>query len=385
MSELVTTTYRETGNIYERIGVRTIINAMGATTRVGGTLMPREVLEAMISASQNFVVIPELNAAVGRKIAELTGAEDGYVTAGSAAAMLVAVAACIAGTDPAKVRKLPQTEGMANEVIIHRMHRIGYDQMFRAAGGKFVEIGMPRGTDAWELEEAISERTACVVYIDSPVTGPGVMDFDLLVEIAHRRGVPVVVDAASTLPPKSHITRWIERGADLAIYSGGKGIRGPQDSGLLAGRADLIEAARANGSPNNAVGRAAKVSKESMAGLYVALERFANHDHEAEHAEQVRTAQLIHDALVERDDVRLDLTTDPDAYPAPVVAIYPSDGAGWSPKGLGDALAAGEPSIHCKVEWNRVEVHTHCLQPGEPATVADEINSVLDWWGAARV
>lgn len=379
MSEAVEEIRRELGgSIYERIGVRTIINAMGATTRVGGTLMPPEVLEAMISASTAFVHVEELNRAVGRKIAEVTGAEDGYVTAGSAAAMLVSVAACIAGTDPAKVRKLPESDGMANEVIIHRMHRIGYDQMFRAAGGKFVEIGMPRGTEPWELESAITDKTACVVYIDSPITGPGVLEFEKVVEIAHDHNIPVIVDAASTLPPKEHITRWIAAGADLAIYSGGKGIRGPQDSGVLAGRADLIEAARANGSPRNAVGRAAKVSKEAMAGLYVALERFARHDHDAEHAMHERQAQLVHDALCDRDDVSLRLTTDKDAYPAPVLALFPSDGARWTPAWLGSRLANGEPSIHCKIEWNRLEVHTHCLQDGEPEQIAEALNRELD-------
>lgn len=378
MVEQIEAIRRTEPGIYDRIGVQTIINATGATTRVGGTLMPPEVLEAMISASRSFVAIDELNRAVGRKIAEVTGAEDGYVTAGSAAGMLVSVAACIAGTDPAKVSRLPNSEGMANEVIIHRMHRIGYDQMFRAAGGRFVEIGMPRGTEPWELEDAIGERTACVVYVDSPVTGPGVLDFGSVVEIANRHDIPVIVDAASTLPPKSHITRWIDRGADLVIYSGGKGIRGPQDSGLLAGRADLIEAARANGSPRNAVGRAAKVSKEAMAGLYVALERFATHDHDADHAAHTRQAEFMHDALVDRDDVRLRLTTDPDAYPAPVLAIFPSDGAKWTPAGLNDRLVSGEPPIHCKLEWDRIEVHTHCLQDGEPEQIVEAINRALD-------
>jgi L-seryl-tRNA(Ser) seleniumtransferase len=340
--------------------------------------MPQEIIDAMISASKSFVVIDELNRAVGKKIAEITGAEDGYVTAGSAAAMLLAVAACIAGTDPVKIRKLPNSEGMANEVVIHRMQRIGYDQMFRAAGGRFVEIGMPRRTEEWELEDAIGEQTACVIWIDSPATAPGPLAFDKVVEIAHRYHVPVVVDAASTLPPMHHITRWIEQGADLAIYSGGKGIRGPQDTGLLAGRADLIAAARANGSPNSAVGRAAKVSKEAMAGLYVALERFARHDHEAEHAERLEMAQRIARGIQSRDDLRLEVDGDPENHPMPVVKLYPTTGASWTPAGLSDALQSGEPAIFVKVELDHLGIHTHTLEIGEPEQIAEAVGAAVE-------
>ena len=218
---------KQAEGVYDRLGVRTIINASGATTAVGGSLMPEEVALAMIEASKSFVSITELNAAVGGKIAEATGAEAGYVTAGSAAGMLLSVAACITGTDPVKINRLPNSDGMANEVIIHRMHRINYDIMFRAAGGKLVEIGIPRGTDVWELENAINEKTACVAYIDSPSTAWGALDFETVVEIARKHNVPVIVDAASTLPPLDHLRRWIRWGADLVIYSGGKvcGVR----------------------------------------------------------------------------------------------------------------------------------------------------------------
>ncbi len=370
---------RQTPTIYDRIGVRTIINAAGATTAVGGTLMPPEVIEAMIDASRGFVVIDEMNRAIGEKIAEVTGAQAGMVTAGSAASMLVSVAACIAGVDPAKIRKLPHSEGMANEVIIHRAHRIHYDQMFQAAGGRLVEIGIVRGTYRWELEDAISEKTACITYIDSPHVGPGALPFETVVEVARKSEIPVIVDAASTLPPKGHITRWIDRGADMVIYSGGKGIRGPQDTGLLAGRADLIEAARANGHPSSSVGRAAKVSKEAMAGLFVALERFQLHDHEQDHAYHLLQAEQIRETLEIRDDVRCELIGDPEIHPAPIVALFPADGATWNASALADALEAGEPSIHCKREHNGIQVHTHCLQPGDPEQIIESITAVLEF------
>jgi D-glucosaminate-6-phosphate ammonia-lyase len=380
---MVQTQPAQAQSVYDRLGVPTIINASGATTTVGGTLMPEEVVQAMIEASRNFVAVEDLNVAVGKRIAEATGAEAGYVTAGSAAGMLLAVAACITGTDPVKVNRLPDTHGMANEVIIHRVQRINYDIMFRAAGGKLVEIGIPRGTDVWELENAISERTACVAYIDSPSTAWGALPFETVVEVAHRHNVPVIVDAASTLPPLDHLRRWIRDGADLVIYSGGKGIRGPQDSGLLAGRADLIEAARANGSPNRGVGRAAKVSKEAMAGLAVALERFLTHDHDADFADQLKMAEAVRDALAGRDDVQVDLTADPEEYPAPVLKVWPSAGAGWQPAAISQALRASEPPIHCKVEQGKLEVNTHCLMPGEAEQIAETLTSILDRWSSA--
>src|SRR4051794_2808347 len=318
-------------DIYDRIGVKTLINGRGATTAVGGSLMRPEGTAAMAEAAKAFVVVEDLNAKGGEKIAEVTGAEAGYVTAGSAAGMLIAVAACIAGTDPVKIAKLPQSDGLKNEVIAHRAHRINYDQMYRAAGGKIVEIGVPYETQIWELEHAITDKTACITYVDSRNTGKGAIDFPALVEISHAHGLPVVVDAASTIPPLDHLKRWIREGADLVIYSGGKGIRGPQDSGLLAGRADLIEAARANGNPNAAVGRGMKVSKEAMVGLWMALSLLPEIDHAADHRAHKAQAERLHDALVERDDLRVTVEDDWEEWPAPVVRIFPKNGA-WSPK-----------------------------------------------------
>ncbi|MCA9861152.1 MAG: aminotransferase class V-fold PLP-dependent enzyme, partial [Thermomicrobiales bacterium] len=219
--------------IYDRIGVRSIINGRGPTTIVGGSLMEPEVLAAMAEAATRFVDIEELNRAVGQRIAEVTGAEAGYVACGSAAAMALAVAACIAGTDPVKIDALPDSDGLANEIILHRAHRIPYDRMYRAGGGRLVLIGTWEQTDPRELEEAITDRTAAVAFNQSQYCGPGALSFDQVVEIAHARNVPVIVDAASTLPPVNHLRIWIERGADLVIYSGGKGIRGPQETSLL--------------------------------------------------------------------------------------------------------------------------------------------------------
>ena len=364
-------------SIYGELGVQTIINASGATTAVSGTLMAPEVAQAMLEASRAFVVIDELNAKVGEKIAAVTGAEAGYVTCGSAAAMAIAAAACIAGSDPARIRQLPNSEGMANELIVHRAHRIGYDQMFRVGGAKLVEIGMPALTERWELEDSINERTAGVVYVDSPSTGDNALDIHTVVEIAHLHNLPVIVDAASTLPPTSHLTRWITWGADLVIYSGGKGIRGPQDSGILAGRKDLIAAAVLNGNPHRGIGRGMKVSKESLVGLAVALDLFMNRDHDRDFEAHREQAQVVFDAFVGRADVSCEMMADQDAYPAPIVFIRPVDRQ-WNPQNVQHELQHGSPRIYAKVERGGVSINTHCLQSGEPKQVIARLHAVLD-------
>ena len=162
---------------------------------------------------------------------------------------MLQAAACIAGSDPVRMRQLPDTEGMKNEIIIQTMHRFPYDQAYRAAGAKLVEISNYLFSHPWELEGAINERTAAVAYLCAPFSSRRVIPLDQVCEIAHARDVPVIVDAASMLPPRKNLYRYLRDGADMVVFSGGKGVRGPQGAGILCGRRDLIEAAAANGSP----------------------------------------------------------------------------------------------------------------------------------------
>jgi L-seryl-tRNA(Ser) seleniumtransferase len=363
--------------IYREIGVRTIINGRGATTAVGGTLMHPDVLAAMADAARAFVVLDELNERVGERIAKLTGMPAGYVTCGSAAAMLLAAAACIAGSDPDRIRRLPDSDGMPNEIIIHRAHRINYDQMLRVGGGRLVEIGTPDRTEPEELERAINANTAAVFYVDSRHTHPGALDFPTVVAIAHAHDIPVIVDAASTIPPVDHLRQWGRWGADLVIYSGGKGLRGPQDSGLVAGRADLIAAARANGNPYAAVGRGAKVSKEAMAGLWKAIDIFLQTDHEAEYRRHLAQAEAICASLADRDDVRCRVDSDWEAWPAPMVTISPAPGATWQPSAVRAALFASDPPIYVDVFRGDLSISTHCLQEGDELVIADALNEAI--------
>jgi len=364
---------RTSTSVYQTLGVRTIINGRGATTAVGGTIMAPAAIQAMVEASQDFVFLDDLNVAVGQRISEVTGAEEGYVTAGSAAGMALAAAACITGNSAELIRKLPDTSGYPNEIIVQREHRLQYDQMYRVAGGVLVEIGATLS----DLEKAVGPNTVALAYHDSPACeGPG-LDFPTWVEFAHTRGLPVIVDAASTLPPVQHLRSWIQQGADLVIYSGGKGIRGPQDSGMLAGRSDLIQAARMNGSPHAAVGRGMKVSKEAMVGLWAAIEDFMSRDHEAEYQFHLMQATSLASFFRDRNDIRCELESDWEKWPAPVVRVFPVTNT-WSPEDIRKALIAGEPSIHINVEREGLMINTHCLRSGEDVIIGERLCHLID-------
>ena len=259
--------------IYEELGIQPIINASATLTKLGGSVMPPEVLDAMVEASRHFVDLNELQQRVGERLAELTRNEAAYVSSGAAAGLVLATAACIAGDDPAAIQRLPDLTGLKNEVIVHRSHRNGYDHAVRQVGVKLVEIGTSLDTAEWELESAITDKTAAVFWFQGGMTGHG----DLPAGDRHRHRqsehvAPVIVDAAAQLPPTENLWRFTEMGAALAVFSGGKDLRGPQSSGLIVGRKDLIDAIRVNGNPNHSIGRPMKVGKEEMVGLLKAVE-----------------------------------------------------------------------------------------------------------------
>jgi len=269
--------------IYDELGVRTVVNAATTLTVVGGSLMPDEVLEAMRSAAGAYVDMHELQAAAGAHLAELTRNEAAYVTSGCAAAVTLATLAAITRGDPDAIARMPAGDGLPVEVVVHAAHRIPEDRAIELAGGRIVEIGTLERTAETELDAALSERTALVVWVAGSHLPAGALDLETTVRIAHGHDIPVLVDAAAQLPPPSnlwHYTR--DLGADAAAFSGGKGLRGPQASGLLVGTASFIEAVRANGSPHARLARPMKVGKEEIAGLVRAVELYLATDHEAQ-------------------------------------------------------------------------------------------------------
>jgi L-seryl-tRNA(Ser) seleniumtransferase len=289
--------------VYERLGVRPIINAKGTATRLSGGRIAPEVLAAMAEAAGACVDMAELQAAASREIAAATGAEAGLVTAGAAAGLLLATAACVTGLDPAAMARLPDLTGLPDEVVVARSQRQFYDHAVRTAGVRLVEVGLPdrfsgagvRDAEPWEYAAAIGARTAAVLYTADADAEP---PLSAVCAVARARGVPVIVDAAAQLPPAENLRRFVEAGADLVAFSGGKALGGPQASGILCGRRELIAAAalqmldldlwpdqfradpafidvaRLPGLPPHGIGRPCKVGKEQIVGLLTALERF---------------------------------------------------------------------------------------------------------------
>jgi D-glucosaminate-6-phosphate ammonia-lyase len=264
------------------LGVRPVLNAAATLTAIGGSVMPPEVLAAMVDASVAHVDMHELHAAAGRELAALTRNEGAYVTCGGAAAVAHGLLACVTHGDPALIADMPAGDGLPTEVVVHCAHRIPYDRFIDLVGCRAVQIGNAIQTFEWELERALSPRTAAVLWVAGSHLPPAALSLERTIEVAHAHDVPVIVDAAAQLPPTSnlwHFTR--DLGADLVAFSGGKALRGPQASGLLLGRADLIEAARANGAPHQRLLRALKVGKEEIGGLVAAVRRYVELDHDA--------------------------------------------------------------------------------------------------------
>jgi D-glucosaminate-6-phosphate ammonia-lyase len=368
---------------YQRLGVTRVVNARGVNTMAGGSLMLPAVLVAMLEAAADFVDMAELNARAGERIAQLTGAEAAMVTAGSAAGMLVGAAACMAGTDPAAIRRLPDTAGLRGELVIQACQRFQYDQALRTSGARLVEAGDPDACTADQITAAITPQTAALVYVVYPPLGHRGLGAATLAEIAHRHGLPLLVDAASALPPLRHLTHWTDLGADLVIFSGGKGVRGPAGTGFILGRPDLIRAATANAAPNSAIGRVAKVGKEEIVGLVRALELFVEHDHAADWQRQLSDAHLFVDAVADLPGVSAQVVDDDTRWPAPA-ALLAFDRAvnGHTPASLMAVLQAGDPPILTRLyppndPEARLCLDPHCLRPGEAALIAERLRTAI--------
>ena len=332
---------------YQRLGVNPVINAAGSVTKYGGTRTRPEVLEVMTGAAQIMVNVEELNRKAGEEIARLTGAEAGFVCSGAAGGLVLQAAACIAGKDPVKMRQLPDTTGMKDEFIIQNMHRFPYEQAYRAGGAKLVEIGDSRYSHPWELEGAIGENTAAVAFLCAPMTNRRAIPLEQVCEIAHSKGVPVVVDAASMLPPRENLKKFLADGADMVSFSGGKGIRGPQGTGILCGRADLIEAAAAHANPAQFLGRPMKVAKEEVIGLITALNMFLEEDEESEMQAYRALAEQVVDALSEVPGLKITLEHDNHDYLIPhAVMKFGPDWRGPSRDEILNAMADGDPPIY---------------------------------------
>lgn len=368
-------------HVYERLGVKKVINAWGALTKMGGSLMEPEVLQAMSDAAGSFVDWNDLQEKAGAHVARLLSVEAAYISSGAAAGLTLSTAACVAGVDPARIRRLPDLAGMKNEVLVQRSHRNGYDHAVRAVGVTLVEYGLIKETYPWELENAITDRTAAIVHF---VEFENYRNLPLsrVIAIAKNVGVPVIVDAAAEIPPVDNLTRFSRMGADLVVYSGGKDIRGPQSSGLILGRADLIRACAANGSPNYSIGRGMKVGKEEIAGLVVALERYLAQDWQAEIDAWERMVAVVIERLCGLPGVKAYRVApgDPGIQPNWIARAYVDWDEGLvplSPEAMVSRLMQGDPAVAVGVTGTGIFINPHVLLPGEEEIVAQRMQEVL--------
>lgn len=280
-------------DIFARLGISRIINAADTYTVFGGGPMSPPVLQAMAEASSGHVQIVELFDAIAARLATLTGNEAALVTSGAGAAIVLAVAAAIAGTAPANIEAAPNHRTLRREVIVLCAQRNQYDRMIRIAGGQVREAGYSDGTTGWQLQDAITEQTAAILWFAGTQFEHYALDFATVAAIGRDKGVPVIVDAAAQFPPASNLIFYTSNGADAVAFSGGKGLRGPQNSGMLLGSEKLISVARLHAFPRAAIGRPMKISKEDACGLLVAVELALSLDEDAEYARYLRQCEEI--------------------------------------------------------------------------------------------
>jgi uncharacterized pyridoxal phosphate-dependent enzyme len=360
------------GNVYEELGVTTVINGQGTMTVLGGSLARPEVEAVMALAGQHFCSIPDLEVAAGKRIAEMLKLPEGYtalVTSGAAAAMQSGLAGILTGDNPKFIEQLPDLTGMKTEVIIQKSHRNPFDHQLRATGAKLVVI---ETTD--ELRKAVNPQTA-MLHFTNFANASGQIKVDEWAKLGKELNIPTFIDAAADTPPVSHLWDYANMGYDLSAFSGGKAIRGPQCAGLLIGRKDLVANALLNNSPHeDTLGRCAKVGKEEIIGMVKALELYLNEDHEALNKEWQRRLESISAQITRIPGV----TT---TYSVPDVANHvPHMDIKWDPSHISldprDAyktLRGGEPSIVLSSNPNGLGMNSFMLQPGEEKIIADHL------------
>lgn len=363
------------GQIYRQLGIRPLINAAGTYTTLTGSLLIPQAREAMSEAAKYFVPLIDLQRAVGSRIAKLLDVPAGMVTSGGAGSILLATAACVAGKEPEKIRRIPDTAGMKNEVVMVRQQRMGFDHACRAVGARIIEV-----ETADELKNAITPNAAMLfwVNISEPLGKITAQDF---LAAGKRAGVPVFNDAAAELPPAGNLSLLVKQGFDLVGFSGGKALRGPQASGLLLGRADLIEAAHMNNNPHaDTIGRTAKVGKEEIMGLLAAVEAYVKRDHAADMKLWRGMMESVARDLKHIRPVTAEVFIPPypGAHPVPYLRVKWNQAAlPVSYEECAKRLRDGEPRIEVNSLSEEITIASYLLNPGEERIVGWRLAEVL--------
>lgn len=360
-------------DLFKELGVTPVINASVTMTFLSGSLMLPEVLEAINSTSHDFANMYELQDKVGARIAEMLHVEAAMVTSGAACAILLGTAAAITGTDAEKIKLLPNLPGLRPEVIMQKTHRYLFDQAVTTTGAKIIEV---EGPD--EMEKAINDRTVMALFFNAAEKS-SISHADF-VAVAKKHNIPTFLDAAADVPPVENLFKFQKIGFDLVTFSGGKMIRGPQSAGLLFGRKDLITAARANHSPNEApIGRPMKVNKEEMFGMYAALKAYLERDHKKEWEDWLQRTKHIGSQLEAVQSVKTETTIDPgpaNAFPS-LKVTWDQDKIKIKPQQVVAALKSGTPSIVANGGADHLTIGVVLLRPDQVDIVAGRVKSIL--------
>jgi L-seryl-tRNA(Ser) seleniumtransferase len=394
---------KEVYNPYKKFGIRRVLNAASGLTRIGGSISHPDVFKSMEDASKSFVLIPELQQWAGKKIAEATGAEAGLPTAGASNSIILAAAACMMkGTelerfDPLDretwtdiILRLPMhTEGLRTNFIVQKSNYCVYQHAVECAGGVFVEVGTDEEAAEEDLINAYDpEKTAAYYYTIQASSKP--LPLETVIWIAHSHDIPVIVDAASEPPPHKNLKRHILKGADLVIISGGKFICGPNNSGILAGRKDLIKLAHLQAYPFHGIGRASKMSRETIVGLVKALELYLEQDEEAlilEWAEKAEwIAEQLEDIVGIKTGVTYQVTMEENEPVVPLCYLEVDDKkTGISGRDISDELRNGNPRIMAPYEpsfllescKNKLIVNPEYMIDGDEKIVIRRLKEIL--------
>lgn len=363
-------------NVYTALGLKEVINANGKMTVLGASAVSEAVADSMKNALQNFVVINELMDAAGAVIAEKTGAEAGCPVCGAAGGLVIAAAACIAGCDLGRIEQIPDTRGLANEIVLQKGQAVNFGgsltQMLRIGGAIPVEVGCVNKVETRHIEAAICEKTAALLYVKSHhAVQKGMQSIECMLDLARRHKLPLIADVAA----EEDLRRYVSLGVDMAVYSGGKALSGPT-SGFIAGKAKYISACKEQ---YKGVGRAMKVSKEAMIGLITALEQYAPEESEA--GEQKRLMQRVCDDLNRVKGLSCRVVQDEAGR-----AIYRAEikvdarAAGMSAEQLNERLKEGNPAIYMReyyVNQGILSIDPRPLLKGQEEIVVNQIKNLF--------
>lgn len=361
-------------DLFKELGVTPVINASVTMTFLSGSLMMPEVLEAINSTSQDFANMFDLQDKVGARIAEMLHCEAAMVTSGAACAMLLGTAAAITGTDPKKIKLLPNLPGPRPEVIMQKTHRYLFDQAITTTGASIIDVEGPE-----EMEKAFNENTVLGLFFNA--ADKSSVTHEEFISLCKRHKVPSFIDAAADVPPVENLYKFQKMGYDLVTFSGGKMMRGPQSAGLLFGRKDLIEAAKLNHSPHEApIGRPMKVNKEEMFGMYVALKSYLERDHKKEWADWMDRTKRIAAILEKVPTVKSETIV-----PGGQANIFPSLHVQWDPakikttaKEVVEALRSGTPSIVANGRGQVLTIGVVLLRNDQVEVVAKRVKEILE-------